>query len=80
MSVCSLSYFDQSWIDRLRSGHASIFASALAVRTEWQQFRAPDFDEMQSRLGARVIVDGRNLFHPDRLRTDGWSYYSVGRA
>ncbi len=55
-------------------------ADALAICTEWQQFRAPDFDEMQSRLTARVIVDGRNLFHPDRLRADGWSYYSVGRA
>ncbi len=55
-------------------------ADALAICTEWQQFRAPDFDEMQSRLSARVIVDGRNLFHPDRLRADGWSYYSVGRA
>lgn len=55
-------------------------ADALAICTEWQQFRAPDFDEMQGRLKARVIVDGRNLFHPDRLRGDGWSYYSVGRA
>jgi UDPglucose 6-dehydrogenase len=54
-------------------------ADALAICTEWQQFRAPDFDEMQSRLGAKVIVDGRNLYQPAKLREDGWTYHSVGR-
>lgn len=54
-------------------------ADALAICTEWQQFRAPDFDEMQSRLREKVIVDGRNLFSPARMREQGWSYYSVGR-
>lgn len=53
---------------------------ALAICTEWQQFRAPDFDEMQNRMRARVIVDGRNLYHPERLKADGWAYYSVGRG
>ena len=55
-------------------------ADALLICTEWQQFRAPDFDEMQSRLNAKVIVDGRNLYHPERLRSDGWTYYGVGRG
>jgi UDPglucose 6-dehydrogenase len=54
-------------------------ADALAICTEWQQFRAPDFDEMQCRLAGRVIVDGRNLYHPQRLAAEGWTYYSVGR-
>jgi UDPglucose 6-dehydrogenase len=54
-------------------------ADALVICTEWQQFRAPDFDEMQCRLAGRVIVDGRNLYHPQRLAAEGWSYYSVGR-
>ncbi|EXL02824.1 hypothetical protein BG36_13525 [Aquamicrobium defluvii] len=48
--------------------------------TEWQQFRAPDFDEMALRLTQRVIFDGRNLYSPERLRDDGWTYYSIGRA
>jgi UDPglucose 6-dehydrogenase len=54
-------------------------ADALAICTEWQQFRAPDFDEMQNRLGAKVIVDGRNLYNPAKLREDGWTYHGVGR-
>jgi UDPglucose 6-dehydrogenase len=52
-------------------------ADALAICTEWQQFRAPDFDE--NRLGAKVIVDGRNLYNPAKLREDGWTYHGVGR-
>ncbi|CAH1746855.1 UDP-glucose 6-dehydrogenase [Thauera humireducens] len=55
-------------------------ADALAICTEWQQFRAPDFDEIQNRLRAKVIVDGRNLYHPERLRSEGWTYYGIGRA
>ncbi len=54
-------------------------ADALAICTEWQQFRAPDFDEMASRLGSRIIVDGRNLYVPERLSDLGWTYLSVGR-
>jgi UDPglucose 6-dehydrogenase len=54
-------------------------ADALAICTEWQQFRAPDFGEMQLRLRGKVIVDGRNLYAPEKLRADGWSYHPVGR-
>ncbi|AEQ53129.1 UDP-glucose dehydrogenase family protein [Pelagibacterium halotolerans] len=55
-------------------------ADALAICTEWQQFRAPDFDEMADRLAAKLIFDGRNIYAPDRLSRDGWTYVSVGRA
>ena len=55
-------------------------ADALVICTEWQQFRAPDFDEMESLLRAKVIVDGRNLYTPTRLAEDGWHYYCVGRG
>ncbi|UJW75325.1 UDP-glucose dehydrogenase family protein [Rhizobium sp. SL42] len=55
-------------------------ADALAVCTEWQQFRAPDFGEMALRMQAKTIFDGRNLFAPERLRDDGWTYLSIGRA
>ncbi len=55
-------------------------ADALAICTEWQQFRAPDFGEMALRLANRVIFDGRNLYSPERLRDDGWTYFSIGRA
>ncbi len=55
-------------------------ADALVICTEWQQFRAPDFDEMESLLRGKVIVDGRNLYTPTRLAEDGWHYYCVGRG
>uniref|UniRef100_UPI00257DF7B5 UDP-glucose dehydrogenase family protein n=1 Tax=Thauera sp. TaxID=1905334 RepID=UPI00257DF7B5 len=49
-------------------------ADALAICTEWQQFRAPDFDEMQTRMRGKVIVDGRNLYQPARIKAEGWVY------
>ncbi len=54
-------------------------AQALVICTEWQQFRAPDFDEMASRMSGRLIVDGRNLYAPAKLQAEGWRYLSVGR-
>ena len=53
---------------------------ALVICTEWQQFRAPDFDEMELRMPGKLIVDGRNLYQPAKMQAGGWSYMSVGRA
>ena len=53
---------------------------ALVICTEWQQFRAPDFDEIALRLNNKVIVDGRNLYSPERLEADDWAYYAIGRG
>ncbi|VCU70113.1 UDP-glucose 6-dehydrogenase TuaD [Pigmentiphaga humi] len=55
------------------------YADALVICTEWQQFRAPDFDEIATRMPSKLIIDGRNLFQPDRLKTLGWTYVSIGR-
>ena len=55
-------------------------ADALVICTEWQQFRAPDFAEMETRMRGKVIVDGRNLYQPQKLQSEGWSYLSVGRT
>jgi UDPglucose 6-dehydrogenase len=54
-------------------------ADALVICTEWQQFRAPDFAEMATRMRNKVIVDGRNLYQPQKLQAEGWAYLSVGR-
>jgi UDPglucose 6-dehydrogenase len=54
-------------------------ADALVICTEWQQFRVPDFSEMELRMRAKVIIDGRNLYRPQKLREAGWVYISVGR-
>ncbi len=55
-------------------------ADALVICTEWQQFRAPDFDEMELRMPGKLIVDGRNLYQPAKMQAGGWNYLSVGRA
>jgi len=55
-------------------------ADALVVMTEWQAFRAPDFDLIGERLGARVVFDGRNLYDPGRMAKKGFAYYAIGRG
>jgi UDPglucose 6-dehydrogenase len=55
-------------------------ADALAIVTEWQEFRSPDFDLIKDELTDPVIFDGRNLYDPDTLKTLGLSYYAIGRS
>ncbi|NTU68545.1 MAG: UDP-glucose/GDP-mannose dehydrogenase family protein [Chlorobiaceae bacterium] len=54
-------------------------ADALAVMTEWMVFRSPDFDQMKQALNRPVIFDGRNIYNPDFLEQQGFTYYSIGR-
>ena len=51
-------------------------ADALVVVTEWQAFRAPDFDLVREKLKAPVIFDGRNLYEPARMARKGFAYYA----
>jgi UDPglucose 6-dehydrogenase len=55
-------------------------ADALAILTEWLVFRNPDFDRMRSLLRQPLIVDGRNLFEPARMRALGFRYFGIGRG
>ncbi|MDU1143830.1 nucleotide sugar dehydrogenase [Aeromonas rivipollensis] len=55
-------------------------ADALLICTEWQQFRAPDFELVRQTLKQAVIIDGRNLYDPARLRQRGFTYYAIGRG
>ena len=54
-------------------------ADALAIVTEWNEFREPDFSRMRSLMRSPVIFDGRNLFTKKQMQTEGFSYYSIGR-
>jgi UDPglucose 6-dehydrogenase len=54
-------------------------ADALAIVTEWQEFRSPDFAALKARLKAPVIFDGRNLYDPSVLKGLGFEYFPVGR-
>ena len=55
-------------------------ADALAVVTEWQEFRTPDFDLMRKLLATPVIFDGRNLYDDKALAAHGFTYYAIGRG
>lgn len=54
-------------------------AAALAVVTEWNQFRNPDFARIKASLGAPILFDGRNLYAPDLMAAEGFAYFCVGR-
>jgi UDPglucose 6-dehydrogenase len=54
-------------------------ADALAIVTEWNEFRRPDLDRARALMRAPVIFDGRNLFTPTQMKQNGFTYYSIGR-
>jgi UDPglucose 6-dehydrogenase len=54
-------------------------ANGLAIVTEWQQFRHPDFEVIRRLLSEPVIFDGRNLYDPRQMEGLGFRYYSIGR-
>ena len=54
-------------------------ADALVIVTEWMEFRNPDFTRMKALLGKPIIVDGRNLYDPQKMSDLGFRYSSVGR-
>ncbi|MFN8574596.1 MAG: UDP-glucose/GDP-mannose dehydrogenase family protein [Gemmatimonadaceae bacterium] len=55
-------------------------ADALVVVTDWNEYRHPDFTRIKSTLRRPVIVDGRNLYNPDKMRALGFQYLSIGRG
>jgi UDPglucose 6-dehydrogenase len=55
-------------------------ADALAIVTEWQEFRSPDFAGIMTALADPVIFDGRNLYDPGTLAALGLTYYAIGRS
>jgi UDPglucose 6-dehydrogenase len=54
-------------------------ADALAIVTEWREFRSPDFDGMKAAMRSPVIFDGRNLYEPGDIRVEGFEYHPIGR-
>jgi UDPglucose 6-dehydrogenase len=54
-------------------------ADCLAIVTEWNEFRRPDFDRMKTLMREPIVFDGRNLFTPEHMTQHGFTYYSIGR-
>jgi UDPglucose 6-dehydrogenase len=55
-------------------------ADALAIVTEWQEFRSPDFEGIHAALKHAVIFDGRNLYDPAIVERFGLRYFAIGRG
>ena len=54
-------------------------ADALMIVTEWLVYRNPDLGRIKETLRHPVVIDGRNLFDPERMNRLGFIYYGVGR-
>ncbi|QBA65413.1 UDP-glucose dehydrogenase family protein [Muriicola soli] len=54
-------------------------ANALVICTEWGVFRNPNFNKVKEHMDQKVIFDGRNLYDITEMRSEGFSYYSIGR-
>ncbi len=55
-------------------------ADALAIVTEWGDFRRPDFKALKAAMASHVIFDGRNLFDSAEMLSNGFLYHSIGRS
>lgn len=54
-------------------------ADALIIPTEWKSFREPDFERMKSLMKGHLIFDGRNIYSPKNIQSQGFQYFSIGR-
>ena len=74
-------YPDEACLTLCDSAYAALEgADALAIVTEWQEFRSPDFSTIKDTLVDPVIFDGRNLYEPEAVETLGLQYYAIGRG
>ena len=55
-------------------------ADALLIVTEWREFKSPDFDSIRTLLKTPLVIDGRNLFEPELMRSLGIEYQAIGRG
>lgn len=68
-----LQYVDKA-MDAIEQAHA------LVIVTEWKAFKSPDWERVKERLQSPLVFDGRNLFEPNILRSQGLEYYGIGRT
>ncbi|SIT70701.1 UDPglucose 6-dehydrogenase [Ectothiorhodosinus mongolicus] len=81
MDECRRIYGDHPALELCETHeHALQDADALAIVTEWNVFRSPDFESLRQHLKQPVIFDGRNLYDPEMLDKSGFSYYGIGRG
>jgi UDPglucose 6-dehydrogenase len=52
----------------------------LLILTEWEEFANLDLNRVRRELKYPIVIDGRNLYDPEVMAAEGFSYYSVGRT
>ncbi len=62
-----------------RGYDALVGADALALVTEWNEFRQPDFAKMRKLMSSPVVFDGRNIYNREQMKADGFIYHAIGR-
>jgi UDPglucose 6-dehydrogenase len=73
-------YADERRVEIVDSALAALDgADALAIVTEWQEFRSPDFRAIKARLKTPAVFDGRNLYEPAVVKAAGIEYFPIGR-
>lgn len=89
---CRITAYDPAAMDRAqeilcdkvrfaRSAYdAAQGADALLILTEWEEFANLDLTRLRQELRYPIVIDGRNLYDPDVMAAEGFTYYSVGRA
>jgi UDPglucose 6-dehydrogenase len=81
MPECARIYGERAELTLCKSSPEALTgADALAIVTEWREFRSPDFDAIKAALKEPVIFDGRNLYDPAHMARTGFSYYAIGRG
>jgi UDPglucose 6-dehydrogenase len=81
MAECARIYGEREDLTLCNSSPEALAgADALAIVTEWREFRSPDFDYIKATLRTPVIFDGRNLYDPSYMARAGFSYYAIGRG
>jgi UDPglucose 6-dehydrogenase len=88
---CQIAAYDPAALERARKVfdsqidyasdpyEAASGADALLILTEWDEFASLDLDRLQRQLKYPIVIDGRNLYHPEAMAARGFTYYSVGR-
>jgi UDPglucose 6-dehydrogenase len=80
MPASERAFGDVAWLSYARTPMAALDgADALAVITEWKEFRSPDFDAIREKLKQPLLFDGRNLYDPPLVRAAGLEYFAIGR-
>ncbi len=81
MDECKRIYKDHTQLELCDSANQTLLSSdALAIVTEWNEFRSPDFMKIKNTLNHPVVFDGRNLYEPELVQSFGIKYYAIGRG